>query len=147
MKENKLGERIAKLRKAKGLTQQELGDIVGVGARAVSKWECNITMPDITIISDVAKALDVDIAYLMDPTTKIKHYQEDYKSTTSNKIKKQKEISNLSTIVCKSVTLAMSIGVIVLNILNKIEVTDSITLLAIGLLTISIAQFNNNYNI
>ena len=39
----------------KGLTQEQLGDMVGVGFRSVSKWERGITLPDISIINDVSK--------------------------------------------------------------------------------------------
>ena len=36
---NVLSERIAQLRKDRGLTQEQLGQLVGVSAQAVSKWE------------------------------------------------------------------------------------------------------------
>ena len=59
MDNNKIGKLIADLRRKKGLTQQELGDMVGVGFRAVSKWERGITLPDITIINEVSKILGI----------------------------------------------------------------------------------------
>lgn len=37
--------KIAELRKARGMTQQELGDILSVSFQTVSKWENNVTMP------------------------------------------------------------------------------------------------------
>ena len=49
MDNKKIGKLIAKLRNEQGLTQQELGDKIGVGFRAVSKWERGITMPDIIL--------------------------------------------------------------------------------------------------
>lgn len=59
MDNNKIGKLIAELRKKKGLTQQDLGDMVGVGFKAVSKWECGTTLPDITIINEVSKILGI----------------------------------------------------------------------------------------
>lgn len=59
MNQEKIGKLIAKLRKAKGLTQQELGDKVGVGYRAVSKWETGLTMPDISIINELCEILGI----------------------------------------------------------------------------------------
>lgn len=59
MDNKKIGELIAKIRKEKGMTQQELGDKVGVGSRAVSKWECGITVPDISIINELSEVLDI----------------------------------------------------------------------------------------
>ncbi len=37
-----MGKLIAKLRKEKEMTQDELGYLLGVGSKAVSKWECGI---------------------------------------------------------------------------------------------------------
>lgn len=59
MDQIKIGKLIAKQRKEKGLTQQELGDKVGVGYRAVSKWETGQTMPDISIINELSKTLGI----------------------------------------------------------------------------------------
>ena len=42
-----LGERIASLRKEKGLSQEALGELVGVTRQAVSKWEADKTLPDV----------------------------------------------------------------------------------------------------
>ena len=38
-----LGERIASLRKEKGMSQEGLGELVGVSRQAVSKWESDLT--------------------------------------------------------------------------------------------------------
>ncbi|MBQ6898421.1 MAG: helix-turn-helix transcriptional regulator, partial [Clostridia bacterium] len=54
----KTGEQIAALRKAKGLTQSELGERIGVSFQAVSKWERGETLPDITVLPDLAKILE-----------------------------------------------------------------------------------------
>ena len=42
-----LGDRIASLRKEKKLSQEALGELVGVSRQAVSKWESNKALPDI----------------------------------------------------------------------------------------------------
>ena len=42
----KIGKLISKLRKNLNLTQEELGNKIGVGFRAVSKWECGQTLPE-----------------------------------------------------------------------------------------------------
>ena len=42
-----LGGRIARLRKEKGMTQLELADRMGVTDKAVSKWERDVSCPDI----------------------------------------------------------------------------------------------------
>ena len=59
MDNRKIGNLISKLRKEKGLTQQALGDLVGVGSGAVSKWERGITLPDIGIINELSQILGI----------------------------------------------------------------------------------------
>ena len=61
MDNNKIGRNIASLRKAKNLTQQQLGDKLFVTDKAVSKWERGLSLPDITILEKLAKELDTDI--------------------------------------------------------------------------------------
>lgn len=54
-----LGKRIATLRKAQGLTQEQLAEKVGVSAQAVSNWENDMTCPDITTIPLLADIFGV----------------------------------------------------------------------------------------
>jgi len=61
----KIGEFIAKLRKEKNMTQMELADKLYISDRAVSKWERGICMPDISIIGDLAKYLDISVTELL----------------------------------------------------------------------------------
>jgi transcriptional regulator with XRE-family HTH domain len=60
-----LGDTIYRLRKEKGLSQAELGDLVGVSNKAVSKWETYEANPDISSLSLLAKALGVSIEELL----------------------------------------------------------------------------------
>ena len=59
MDTKKIGLFIAKLRKEKNLTQNELGIMVGVSNKAVPKWECGITMPDVALLILLGEALGV----------------------------------------------------------------------------------------
>jgi len=77
MDNKKIGKLIADLRKKKGLTQQELGDKVGVGFRSVSKWERGITLPDITIINEISKILGITSDELL--SGKINKEHNEYK--------------------------------------------------------------------
>ena len=56
---------IRRLRERKGLTQNELAERIGVSGKAVSKWETNRGLPDISIMGDLAGALGVSIAELL----------------------------------------------------------------------------------
>ena len=53
------GPAIKRLREARGLTQAELGEKIGVGSKAVSKWETARGLPDVSLIEPLAEALGV----------------------------------------------------------------------------------------
>lgn len=85
MDNKKVGKLIAKLRKEKGLTQQMLGDKVGVGFRAVSKWERGLTMPDIGIINELSKILGISSDELL--SGELKNNRTNNKKKMSLKLK------------------------------------------------------------
>ena len=55
------GQRLANLRKSKNMTQGEFADRLGVTAQAVSKWENDLSYPDITLIPTIATIFDVEV--------------------------------------------------------------------------------------
>ena len=59
------GATIKNLREAKGITQQQIADKIGVSSKAVSKWETAKGLPDITLIEPLAKSLGVSVMELM----------------------------------------------------------------------------------
>lgn len=56
-----IGKNIAKYRKAKRLTQEELGEKLGVTNQAVSKWESEASMPDVMLLPEIATALNITL--------------------------------------------------------------------------------------
>lgn len=67
---NNMNEIIVKLRKDAGLTQEQLANMIGVSAQAVSKWETGTTMPDIMLLPIIADVFNTDIDCLFGRTTK-----------------------------------------------------------------------------
>lgn len=61
MENQHMGAAILRLRKEKGMTQQELADKLQVTAQAVSKWERGVSCPDLSILPQVAETLGVDV--------------------------------------------------------------------------------------
>ncbi len=57
--EQTLGKRIAQYRKNKGLTQEKLAEALGVTAQAVSKWENDLSCPDINILPRLAEIFGI----------------------------------------------------------------------------------------
>lgn len=60
-----LGSRISRKRKVLNLTQEELAAKLGVSSQAVSKWENDISCPDITLLPALAKALNTTVDELL----------------------------------------------------------------------------------
>lgn len=116
-----IGEKISQLRKIKGLTQAELAEHLGVTDKAVSKWERNLSCPDIATIPRLAEILDVSVEELLNA--------KEHKDSKTN---------NIIDIILKAVPLAMGIATIVTSVLKQIDIYSAFTILGIGLVCISI---------
>ena len=70
-----IGKNIARFRKAKGWTQAELGEKIGVSNQAVSKWESGTSMPDVMLLPVLADAFEcyIDELFSREVKTEI-HY-------------------------------------------------------------------------
>ena len=58
------GEQIAAARRAKGLTQKQLADALGVTDKAVSKWERGLNYPDIVLFQPISELLGLPLLQL-----------------------------------------------------------------------------------
>lgn len=57
MKRITVSEKIKDYRREHNLTQGQFGDLLGVSAQAISKWEREICYPDIMFLPDIASLL------------------------------------------------------------------------------------------
>jgi DNA-binding XRE family transcriptional regulator/desulfoferrodoxin (superoxide reductase-like protein) len=62
----KIGKLIAKLRKEKSLTQRNVAEALGIQNKTVSKWECGLGCPDLSLWPDLSIILGVDMKQLME---------------------------------------------------------------------------------
>lgn len=65
MEENQIGTFIRNRRLELGMTQQQLADRLGITDKAVSKWERCVSYPDITLLRELAEALDISVTELL----------------------------------------------------------------------------------
>ncbi len=65
MENQKIGVFICEARKAKGLTQKQLSEALGVTDKAVSKWERGVSCPDISLLTPLAGVLGVTVTELL----------------------------------------------------------------------------------
>ena len=70
MEKMMIGDLISAERKRKGLTQQKLADLMGVTDKAVSKWERNLSYPDVASLSRLAEVLDIPLETLLNTADK-----------------------------------------------------------------------------
>ena len=99
MNTQKIGEQIAVLRKSKGLTQNELGERLGVSFQAVSKWERSETLPDITVLPDLAKVLETTVDFILSGGEKVVEYKG--KISVSDMISGIKCLKNMGELIGK----------------------------------------------
>ena len=64
-----IAENIKHLRQKNGVTQAQLADALGVSYQAVSKWETNANLPDITLVPDIAHFFGVTADALLSDDT------------------------------------------------------------------------------
>ncbi len=76
MSNNTIGERIKFHRKRLGLTQDQLAQRLGVSAQAVSKWEHNLSCPDISVLPEIAELFGITVDELLRKGTQPVHEAE-----------------------------------------------------------------------
>ena len=62
----KIGHLIAQLRKEKGLTQQNIAYALNISNKTISKWECGLGCPDVSLWADLSAILGADMAQMME---------------------------------------------------------------------------------
>ena len=103
MAKQTMGEIISNLRREQGMTQKDLADKMGVTDKAVSKWERNLSCPDISSIPRLAEALGTTVNVLMD----VKPGEE--QRTDWNKV---------ITLILSAMPLAMGVALAVISVIE-----------------------------
>lgn len=127
MERRTLGTTIADLRKANGMTQAELAEKMGITDKAVSKWERNLSCPDISSIPKLAEILGVSVDDLM----QCKGFEKNEKDS----------MQELLPLILRAVAIAMSIAVIILSVIDKLDESSALLMLGTGLFCLSLLSF------
>ena len=80
-----IGDTIQKLRKIKGLTQEQVANALGITTAAVSKWETNNTYPDISLLSPLARLLGTSVDNILNFKEKLSEEEIDNLLIEANK--------------------------------------------------------------
>ena len=85
-----IANRLQKLRKEKGFSQEELADALGISRQAVSKWERAEASPDTDNLICLAKLYNVSLDSLLDTDETIEELKEEQKEKAEEKVKEEK---------------------------------------------------------
>ncbi len=123
MNQEKIGEFIAELRKKKKITQEQLGKQVGVTGKAVSRWETGKSLPDISIINEVSKILNVTTTELLNGEKLLEVNHNNIGEITENsvdfyKFKLKRKFIKILTILL-IMFLSLLLGTLLLFYLNN----------------------------
>lgn len=99
------GEKLQALRKAKGISQDQLAIQLNVSRQAISKWELGTSLPDVENIVEISRFFDISIDYLL------KDDLQD-KEEIGNKGKKHNAALSSAVLLLMS-TAFMSIGLLI----------------------------------
>ena len=129
MKNKTIGEIISELRKEKGMTQNDLAEKMNVTDKAVSKWERNLSCPDVNSIPKLAEILEISV--------------EDLLNAQKRENESNGKFDEIVNTALPAVGVAMGICVVVTSVLNQIDTKSAFILLGIGLSAMAIYLLKN----
>lgn len=149
MDTKKIGEFLRELRKEKGLTQEQLAEVLLVSGRTVSRWETGTNMPDLSILIQMAEFYNVEVKEILDGERKGEIMDKELKETLSkvadyNKLEKEKasKVGN----VAFGLTFAICVVMIVVQLIVARELVivagETAVLLVGGVVYIGAMTYN-----
>lgn len=108
----KFNEKLIKLRKEKGLSQEELGYQLNVTRQTVSKWELGQTTPEMDKLLEMSKIFGINVDDLLDETKEIKSQTEENKTN--------KSIKKIIIIVSVVLVILILLGIVGMKITDRL---------------------------
>ena len=127
MKKETMGMMIATKRKELGMTQLDLAEKMGVTDKAVSKWERDLSYPDINSLPQLAEVFNMSVDDLMQ--VKRESMEQGEKTT----------VKDIFRLIPRAVCIAMGVAVAVLSILGQLDAQKATVMLGIGVACAGIA--------
>lgn len=129
MDAKKIGIFLRELRKEKGLTQEQLAEVLNVSGRTVSRWETGTNMPDLSVLIQIAEFYEVEVKEILDGERKGEIMDKELKETLSkvadyNSLEKEKVLKIGNTAF--GFTFAVCVAMIVVQLL----ITGNLSLVA-----------------
>ena len=130
MKKQTMGQIISELRKKQGMTQLELAEKLAVTDKAVSKWERDLSRPDVASLPKLAQTLDIPVEELLAGAAKNPAGEREHPVD----------------IVLRALPVAMGVALVVLGVLNALTVQSAAVFAGIGIGCLAIRQLKTGRN-
>lgn len=126
MNENNLGKIISKFRTDRGMTQKELADKLNVSDKAISRWECGISYPNMDMLLSISKLFKIPLSELIiarvSTDEKDKDIVQDIVNEYSNMNHKYAKRFKIIFITIAVIVLIFTITIIFTNSYNRFKV-------------------------
>lgn len=119
----KLGQTIAELRKQNNMTQAEVAEALHISYQAVSKWERDESLPDITLLQSIAELFQVSVDKLLGTSCEM---IED-ESMKTYQIKDEDAQQEINQQITEIVNKEFEVGMVEGKIPNTDELADKIS--------------------
>ena len=141
MDQQKIGAFISELRKDRKLTQEQLGEKLGVSQRSISRWETGRNMPDISLLKPLSSELGITVSELIEGERQEKPVKIDDESVDNiieytvrlrkNNIVFWKDVNFITTVLIILAVVLLGVGVAIQHL--------TIPLLVLGILVVVFA--------
>ena len=125
-----LGPEIAEARRTNGMTQLELAEKMGVTDKAVSKWERDLSCPDVNSLPQLAEVLGLSIEELL--------------QGKNEKQPADSKVGELLDTILKAIALAMGVAVAALSALDALSSAQALPLLGLGLASLAVSSLRKS---
>ncbi len=138
MNQQKMGEFLKRLRREKGLTQEQLAEKFYVSSRTVSRWETGSNMPDVGTLIELADFYDVDIREIIDGERKSEMMDKETKDTLkkvaayTSEGEKRAQSKVMNTVIGVCIALLVYIVMFIFTYTGRTELLAGMFCIGIG---------------
>lgn len=157
MNQEKIGKFIARVRKEKNMTQQELANKLNITDRAISHWENGRSMPDAGIMLELCKLLDINVNELLSAKKIIKESYNEQAEENLLEMRREIESKNKKILILNRIITFLGVVIYLLIVIaaifiempmvirNIIMALALVILLLFGVYNLNIIQKTGNY--
>ncbi len=130
MNPKKIGTFLKQLRNEKGITQEQLAEILGVSGRTVSRWETGTNLPDLSILVQISEYYDVEIKEILNGERKSENMDKEMKETVLRAVdytNAEAERYNKRVRICNGIAMLL---VLAYTIIKGTSLYDNPTVIA-----------------